>query len=227
MFFKNALPLLLLIFFSASISAGAEEPSPEKGNSLSHAEATKQEFQTEALHEGYFALSIAALLTQELSENGHGNAHTYKLTSGAVLFEIGANDFLGLQTGLMVMEHQSEVANAAYSLQQSVQRLKIPVWVKIWLWDFLSISGGPYMGFAISGTESRKTIITADTGNLHTTADHFLEFGFDIGLTLNLPLNKKNAIFLEARYYDPYDKTKVKHANSVYGLLGYSYRWNK
>lgn len=173
---------------------------------------------------GHFLVSLAGVY----SSNIRGVVRPEK--SGkffplALLFEIGANENIGFETGIIFTERQYLVANDNYQLQQNVKRFHVPVTVKIWWRDTIAISAGPYASVAASGVDSEKWIRVADTNNLKTPADDTFEFGFESALTLNLPLSDKTGVFIEGRYYAPYGEVHFQKYNSLYGLIGIKVQW--
>lgn len=173
---------------------------------------------------GFKTVSIAGVYSTNLTGayDAVKKGEFYPLSG---LFEIGATENISFETGLIFVERQYQVANDNYLLQQDVNRLHIPVMVKLWWRDIIAISFGPYMAFAMSGTRSTEVIRVVDSDDLETPAEDFVEFGFDSALTLNIPLKNKTGIFVEVRYFAPYDTIQFRKYNSIYGLAGFKYQF--
>jgi hypothetical protein len=173
---------------------------------------------------GYFIVSLAAVYNFNLS-GVRDEKSSGELAPGALLFEMGANKNIGFETGIIFLEQQYQVANDKYYLQQNVKRLRVPLTVKIWFFDTIAISAGPYVAISASRINSYKVVRTVEDNSLTTPADNFVEFGFDAALTLNVPINHKSGVFVEGRYYAPYDKVELKKYNSFYLMGGVKYNW--
>lgn len=173
---------------------------------------------------GYKMISIAGTYSANISgAYDAGKSGEFYPLSG--LFELGATKNIAFETGLIFVERQYQVANDNYLLQQDVNRLHIPVMVKLWWKDIIAISVGPYMAFAMSAVRSTEVIRVMDSDDLETPAEDFVEFGFDSALTIHIPIREKTGIFAEIRYFAPYDTIQLKKYNSVYGLAGFKYQF--
>lgn len=173
---------------------------------------------------GHFLVSVAATYSVNLHgiHNEDKDGQFYPLS---VLLELGANDNISFETGLIFVERQYQVVNDNYKLQQNINRIHIPVNLKLWWRDMIAFGVGPYVAFAASGMNSYEVIRVADTDDLETPAEDFTEFGFEASLTFNVPLNDRTGIFVEARYFTPYDTIQLHKSNSIYGLAGVKYQW--
>lgn len=168
-------------------------------------------------------LSIAALTTYQPQHPGTSSDKTWNTKSAAVLFELKTNELVSFETGLLVIDQQYQTSNANYSLFQSVHRLRVPVGIKISYKDIISLGLGTYIAAPIEGLNTTKVIKTTDSNNLQTPAENFLEFGFDSSLSINLPINSQWILFIEGRYFSPYDKNSEMAVNTFYGLVGARY----
>lgn len=190
-----------LLFFSTTASGQDEEPNQRAGARV----------------------SLAALTTYQPKNLGSIHNKTWNTTSAAAFFELKTNELVSFETGLVLIEQQYQTNNSNYSLYQSVQRLRLPLAIKISYRDILSLGLGTYIAVPVEGLTSNKVIITSDTNNLQTPAENFLEFGFDSSLSLNLPVNAKWILYVEGRYFSPYDKNSEMAVNTFYGLVGARY----
>lgn len=173
---------------------------------------------------GHFLVSFAGVYSVNLHgiHNEKRDGDFYPLSA---LFELGANDNISFETGLIFVERQYQVVNDNYKLQQNVHRIHIPVNLKLWWHDIIAFGLGPYIAFAASGTSSYEVIRITDSDDLQTPANDFVEFGFEASLTFNVPINDKTGIFIETRYFTPYDTIQLHKYNSLYGLAGLKYQW--
>lgn len=217
--FRQKIILILLSVCAVYFPAHSDELKPAENVIPSPQDVKKPENE-----KGHILYSLAAVY----SPNIHGVIRPDKagqIFPLALLVEIGANDNIGFETGLIFNERQYLVESDNYNLQQNVKRVHIPVTVKIWWRDTVAISAGPYVSVAASGIESQKWIRVSDTNNLKTPADDTFEFGFESALTFNFPLSDKTGLFVEGRYYAPYGEVQLKKYNSVYGLIGIKIQW--
>ncbi len=180
--------------------------------------------QSQAVGQGHKRLSVAAVYSANITgaREPEKSGEIYPL---AALLEIAASESIAFETGLIFVERQYQVANDNYLLQENVHRIHIPVTLKLWWRDIFAFSVGPYMAFAVSGVESYELIRIVDSDDLETPAADFVEFGFDAGVTLQLPIGEKHGAFVEARFFTPYDTIDFKKYNSVFALAGYKYKF--
>ncbi len=186
------------IFFTMAATGQDEEPNQKAGARI----------------------SLAALTTYQPKELGKSIDKTWNTTSAAAFFELKTNELVSFETGLVILQQQYQTSNSNYSLYQSVPRLRLPLAIKISYRDIISIGLGSYIAVPLEGLTSTKVIQVADTNNLQTPAENFLEFGFDSSLSLNIPINPQWFVFVEARYFSPYDKNSDLAVNTFYGLVG-------
>lgn len=169
---------------------------------------------------GEFIVSAAAVANNSI-EKIQNNEKKEKYNLGAaILFEANVNSYFGLETGGILIERQYDVELGALRLVEEVKRLHVPILIRLWPTNYLSIAAGPFASFKLGNTTRTAEIGNITAASLKTSADSSTQYGLDAAVTLNFAVYKKTGLFFEGRYSSPFEKEKHENSDEATALIG-------
>ncbi len=171
-------------------------------------------------NKGSLILSVAGVVNNRIKEGQNESEDKSMDYGGGALVEFGLNDNLGLETGALVINRQYERGGSNLKVIQEVKRLHVPLLVRFWPVDFISIGAGGFTSFKLGDVKNSLEIGGTEVGSLTTKADDSVEYGLEAAVALNLAVSDKTGIFVEGRYSDLLSGDKNTDYNEVSGLAG-------
>lgn len=127
--------------------------------------------------------------------------------------ELNLNQRFGVEIGVFNMKRRYALEEGGSKLIEETKRIHIPVLLRGWLADYLSLGFGPY---AAVRSDDIRSVSTGEIGEeLETGAKEDVETGWEAALALNVAFTNKTGFFLEGRFSEPMPKKKMlKSINS-------------
>ncbi len=170
--------------------------------------------------DGALILSVFGIVNENVKEvTSEERDKSYNFGFGGFV-EANVNGILGIETGLMYVKRQYEYSAAGSSLVQQVNRLHVPVVVKFWPTNYISLGAGPFVSFKTGSVNTALNIGGVDVGSIDSSADDDVEFGYDLTAGLNFAVAEKTGIFIEARYSSPFEKENSEDYEELSALAG-------
>lgn len=179
-------------------------------------------FITESVYaeRGEFIFSVAAVANNTI-DNIENNEENKEYNVGlALLFEANVNSYIGIETGGILIDRQYDVEAGSLRLVEDVKRLHVPILVRLWPADFVSIAAGPYASLKVGNTNRKVEIGNIASASLKTSAEEETQFGLDAAVTLNFAVFNKTGIFIEGRYSSPFEKEDNETSDEATALVG-------
>jgi len=163
-----------------------------------------------------------AVLANGTIENNDDNSIDDDLNFGAAaLVEANINGYLGLESGLLLVNRRYVAEFAGFEASSEVLRLHVPIMFKFWPTNYFSLAAGPYGSFKVGDRKSEVNSPGGTTlGSFKTSADDSFEYGFEGAVTLNLPVYKKCGFFVEGRVLFPLNSEDEEDAREFLVLSG-------
>lgn len=169
---------------------------------------------------GEFIISIAAVANSTIEKIENNEEDKSYNVGAALLFEANVNSYIGIETGGIFIDRQYDVKAGNLRLVEDVKRLHVPILLRLWPADFVSIAAGPFASFKVGNTTRTIEIGNIASADLKTSADQEAQYGLDAAVTFNIAVYNKTGLFVEGRYSSPFEKEENETSDEATALIG-------
>lgn len=169
---------------------------------------------------GEFIISIAAVANSTIEKIENNEEDKSYNVGAALLFEANVNSYIGIETGGIFIDRQYDVKVGNLRLVEDVKRLHVPILLRLWPADFVSIAAGPFASFKVGNTTRTIEIGNIASADLKTSADQEAQYGLDAAVTFNIAVYNKTGLFVEGRYSSPFEKEENETSDEATALIG-------
>ena len=115
------------------------------------------------------------------------------------LVEFPMAPMFGIQTGALYLQRTFAVGNRTLGITRSIPTLEIPLELKLWIGDVISLSAGGFGALRVGRVNDEATLGTL-RAEFSSGQRKTWEWGLTAALGLTIPFADKTGVFAEARY---------------------------
>lgn len=130
--------------------------------------------------------------------------------------EFQYDEHIGFETGAFYMNNQYVYSEREINRVSDVNRLHVPVLVKIWPANFINFGVGPYASFRVSDEDK---LVRGETYEAIGDGSKKVEYGLDFASSFVFSLDDKTGLFAGARYGLPVEERVRSRIENNFSVL--------